>query len=203
MLVLHKLVPGVFSILLCVGFVFGQATSGTISGTITDERGAVVPGAAVLIKNTETGLERRVESNESGYYHIVGLSPGNYELRVERQGFKPELRSGLKLTVAQDSVVDFQLNVGSLQEAVQVSDSGAQVESTNATLNSLVDERKIRDLPLNGRDMAQLILLQPVSLIAVQALNRPIPGAARCSPFLAPVQVRTFFNSTGRRLTTP
>jgi len=161
MLALHRFVIAVFSILLCAGFVFGQATSGTIGGTITDERGAVVPGAAVLIKNTETGLERRVESNESGYYHIVGLSPGNYELRVERQGFKPELRSGLKLTVAQDSVVDFQLNVGSLQEAVQVSDSGAQVESTNATLNSLVDERKIRDLPLNGRDMAQLILLQP------------------------------------------
>lgn len=161
MLVLHKLVPAVFSILFCAGLVFGQATSGTISGTITDERDAVVPGAAVFIKNTDTGLERRVESNETGYYRVVGLSPGNYELRIERQGFKPELRSGLKLTVAQDSVVDFQLNVGGLQETVQISDSGAQVESTNATLNSLVDERKIRDLPLNGRDMAQLILLQP------------------------------------------
>src|SRR6267378_3345804 len=161
MLVLHKLAPAVFSILLCACFVFGQATSGTISGTITDEQGAVVPGAELLIKNSETGLERRVESNESGYYRVVGLSPGNYELRIERQGFKPELRSGLKLTVAQDNVVDFQLNVGGLQETVQISDSGAQVESTNATLNSLVDERKIRDLPLNGRDMAQLILLQP------------------------------------------
>lgn len=98
MLVLHKLVPAVFSILLCAGFVFGQATSGTISGTITDEHGAVVPGAEVFIKNSDTGLERRVESSESGYYRVVGLSPGNYELRIERQGFKPELRSGLKLT---------------------------------------------------------------------------------------------------------
>src|SRR5258705_11665892 len=143
MLVLHKLVPAVFSVLLCAGFVFGQATSGTISGTITDERGAVVPGAAVLIKNSETGLERRVESNESGYYRVVGLSPGNYEVSIERQGFKPELRSGLKLTVAQDSVVDFKLNVGGLQETVQISDSGAQVAGTKPTLTSLVNARKI------------------------------------------------------------
>ncbi len=162
MLVLHKLVPTFFFILLCAGFVLGQGTSASVSGTVTDQNAAVVPGALVLVKNTETGQERKVQTNNSGDYSVIGLSPGNYELRVERQGFNSELRSGLKLTVAEEAILNVQLNVSGVQAAVQVADAGAgQVETNTATMSGLVDEKKIRDLPLNGRDMAQLILLQP------------------------------------------
>jgi Carboxypeptidase regulatory-like domain/TonB-dependent Receptor Plug Domain len=175
MLVLHKLVPAVFSILLCVGFVLGQATSASVSGTITDQNSAVIPGAMVVIKNIETGQERKVQTDSAGNYSAAGLSPGNYELRVERQGFNSELRRGLKLTVAEEAQLNVQLNVSGVQEAVQVTDAGAaQVETNTSTISGLVDEKKIRDLPLNGRDMAQLVLLNPGvvnSRASVQSAN--------------------------------
>lgn len=175
MLVLHKLVPAGFSILLCAACVLGQATSASVSGTVTDQNAAVIPGAMLIIKNTETGQERKVQTDSSGDYSVVGLSPGHYEVKVERQGFNPETRSGLKLTVAEEAVLNIQLNVSGVQEAVQVTDAGAaQVETNTSTISGLVDEKKIRDLPLNGRDMAQLVLLQPGvvnSRASVQSAN--------------------------------
>lgn len=139
----------------------GQVSTGIISGTITDPQGAMVPGAAVTIKSLDTGLGRRVLSDEKGSYRAVGLSTGHYELRVEQQGFDAQVRTGLTLTVAQEMVVNFDLKVRSVTAEVVISGDAAQVETTVSTLNGLVDEKKIRDLPLNGRDMAQLILLQP------------------------------------------
>lgn len=175
MLVLHKLVPAVFCIFLWAGLVLGQATSASVSGTVTDQHAAVVPGAFVLIKNTDTGLERKVQTDSSGNYNVVGLPPGNYQLRVERRGFNSELRNGLKITVAEEAVLNVQLNVSGVQEAVQVTEAGAaQVETNSSTISNLVDEKKIRDLPLNGRDMAQLVLLQPGvvnSRASVQSAN--------------------------------
>jgi hypothetical protein len=159
----HRLTfPVLFLILLCCPLVFGQGTSATLSGTVTDSQGAVIPGATLTITNKDTGQQRQVQSNDSGFYRAVGLSPGNYEVKVERQGFNAEIQRGVKLTVAEDAVANITLSVGSVQESVVVtSNNEAQVETANATLSGLVDERKIRDLPLNGRDMAQLILLQP------------------------------------------
>ena len=175
MSVLHKLVPAGFSILLCAACVLGQATSASVSGTVTDQNAAVIPGAMLIVKNTETGQERKVQTDGAGNYSIVGLSPGNYEVRVERQGFNSETRSGLKLTVAEEAVLNVRLNVSGVQEAVQVTDAGAaQVETNTSTISGLVDEKKIRDLPLNGRDMAQLVLLQPGvvnSRASVQSAN--------------------------------
>src|SRR5262245_1366986 len=97
--------------LLLSTFVFGQGTTGTISGTITDPQGAVVPGARVTIKNTETGLTRQTASNAEGYYRVVGLPSGQYEARVEQPGFNAELRTGLTLTVAEEAVVNFDLRL--------------------------------------------------------------------------------------------
>jgi hypothetical protein len=175
MLVVHKLVLLVSAVFLCAGLVLGQATSASVSGTVSDQNAAVIPGAVVVVKNTETGQERKVQTDSSGNYIVVGLSPGNYELRVERQGFNSEVRNGLKLTVAEEAVLNVQLNVSGVQEAVQVTDSGAaQVETNTSTMSGLVDEKKIRDLPLNGRDMAQLVLLQPGvvnSRASVQSAN--------------------------------
>ncbi|MGH9966333.1 MAG: TonB-dependent receptor [Pyrinomonadaceae bacterium] len=164
-----------FCLLLISPTVFGQATSATLSGTISDSQGALIPGVKVTIKNTDTGLQRELETNAAGHYSALGLSPGTYELRTDRQGFTTEVRSGLKLTVAEEAVLDIQLNVSGVRETVQVAEAGpAQVDTTTATISSLVDEKKIRDLPLNGRDMAQLVLLQPGvvnSRASVQSAN--------------------------------
>src|SRR5205085_3976685 len=158
----RQMIVALLCVLLSTALVFGQATTATLSGTISDPQGAVIPGATVTIKETDTGQQRQVQTSESGYYRAAGLSPGNYEVRVERQGFRAEIRSGVKLTVAEDATLDIGLALSGVQEAVVVTASGtAQVETTTSTLSGLVDEKKIRDLPLNGRDMAQLILLQP------------------------------------------
>jgi hypothetical protein len=175
MLVLHKLVLAVLFTFLCTSLALGQATSASVSGTVTDQNSAVIPGAMLIIRNTETGQERKVQTDSSGNYSVIGLSPGSYELRIERQGFNSETRNGLKLTVAEEAVLNVQLNVSGVQEAVQVTDAGAaQVETNTSTISGLVDEKKIRDLPLNGRDMAQLVLLQPGvvnSRASVQSAN--------------------------------
>ncbi len=139
----------------------GQGTGGVISGTVIDPQGAVVPGATVTVKNLETGSVRQVSSNAGGYYRVVGLSPGRYEVRTEIQGFSPEVRSDLALTVAEEAVVNFNLRVSGAREEVVITGEAPGVETAGSTFSGLVDEKKIRDLPLNGRDMAQLVLLQP------------------------------------------
>jgi len=150
-----------FSIMLCGALALGQTTSGTISGTTMDPQGNVVPGVKVTIKNLGTGSAREVASNASGYYRVAGLPPGRYEVRVEAQGFSPETRSDLALTVAEEIVVNFNLKLGVTQESLTVKVATASVETTGSTLSGIVDERKVRDLPLDGRDITQLIFLQP------------------------------------------
>ena len=138
-----------------------QGTTGNISGTVTDPQGAVVPEVALMIRNLETGQARSVSTDAKGYYRAIALPSGHYEIRVERQGFDPEVRTGLALTVAQDMTVDFTLKLRTVSEQVVIEATPPVVETAGATMSGLVDEKKIRDLPLNGRDMAQLILMQP------------------------------------------
>src|SRR5262245_23625668 len=148
-------------LVLCGVVVFGQTTSGTIAGTVLDPQGNVLSGAAVKIKNLGTGAMRETTSNSSGYYRVIGLMPGRYEVEAAAQGFAGETRGELSLTVAEEIVVNFNLKVGVAKENVTVEVQPVSVETTNSTLNGLVDEKKIRDLPLDGRDITQLIFLQP------------------------------------------
>ncbi|HEU0176484.1 MAG TPA: TonB-dependent receptor [Blastocatellia bacterium] len=148
-------------VLICGAVAFGQATSGTISGTMLDPQGNVLSGATVKVKNLGTGAMREVTTNSSGYYRVTGLAPGRYEVEAAAQGFAPEKRGELALAVAEEVVVNFSLKVGVTKQDVTVEVQPVNVETTGSTLNGLVDERKIRDLPLDGRDMTQLIFLQP------------------------------------------
>ena len=150
-----------FCLTFCSALALGQATSGTISGTTTDPQGQVVPGAVVKVKNLGTGNVREITSNSSGFYRATGLSSGSYEVQVEAKGFSTETRSGLSLTVAEEIVVNFNLKVGVAKENVTVTVQTVDVETTGSTLSGLVDEKKVRDLPLDGRDITQLIFLQP------------------------------------------
>jgi hypothetical protein len=146
---------------VCGAVAFGQATSGTISGTMLDPQGNVLAGATVKVKNLGTGATREVTSNSNGTYRVTGLAPGRYDVEAAAQGFAPEKRGELSLTVAEEIVVNFNLKVGVTKQELTVEVQSVNVETTGSTVSGLVDERKIRDLPLNGRDLAQLILLQP------------------------------------------
>ena len=155
------------SVLLCGAQAFGQGTSSTLSGTVTDSQGAVVPGANISIKNVDTGQVRQVSTDGSGYYRVEALPVGHYEVRAEHPGFKANV-TNLTLTVAEEASANFKMEVGSVTEQVVVPSVGDSVETTSATMGGLVDEKKIRDLPLNGRSFDQLIFLQPGVTVAVQ-----------------------------------
>jgi len=128
-----------------------QVNTATISGTIHDESGAVLPGATVTIQNQDTGLSRTITTNETGRYVAPALSLGNYQVSVQLAGFQNQVRSGIVLTVGREAVVDFRLGVGAVTQTIEVRGEAPLVELTNATMGGLVDDRTIREMPLNSR----------------------------------------------------
>ncbi|MBI4456743.1 MAG: TonB-dependent receptor [Acidobacteria bacterium] len=135
-------------------------TTATILGTVKDDTGAVLPGVSVLVKHLDTARTRTVVTDDAGRYHVPNLELGSYELQAELAGFQTAVRSGIKLSVGQEAVVDFSMKVGEITEKVIVSGEAPLVQTTSSTLTALVDDKKIRDLPLNGRDFSQLVTLQ-------------------------------------------
>ena len=141
-------------------FALAQVSTGTISGVVKDATGAVVPAATVKVTNLETGIARTLSTDEQGRYNAPNLSLGDYEVQAEMSGFLVEVRRGIRLTVGRQAVVDFALRVGSVTERIEVTGEAPLVESRSSTLGNLVDDRTMRDLPLNGRSYDQLALLQ-------------------------------------------
>ena len=153
-----------FSIFLVVtlhlSLAWAQTTTGSILGTVTDETGGVLPGVEVTLTNTDTGISRTVVSGDEGTYRAPNLSLGNYEVEAALAGFQTSVRSGIQLTVGREAVVNLRLSIGEISERVVVEGEAALVETTSPVLTGLVDERKIVDLPLNGRSFTQLALIQ-------------------------------------------
>ncbi len=149
------------SLLLFSGqLVIAQTTTGTIFGDVKDASGAVIPRAAVTLKNLDTGITREIITDEQGRYHAPNLALGNYEVQAQSAGFRTELRSGIKLTVGREAVVNLVLNPGEVTERITVTGEAPLVESTTSAMGGLVDDRTIRDLPLNGRSYDQLAKLE-------------------------------------------
>jgi carboxypeptidase family protein len=139
---------------------FGQVTAATISGTVRDETGAVLPGAELEITNVETGIKRNTMSQANGYFTLPGLPPGRYEARVSLQGFTTAVQNDISLSVAQQAAINFVLKVAATAISVEVVGSAVQVDTQTAALSAVVSERAITELPLNGRNFLQLATLQ-------------------------------------------
>ena len=137
-----------------------QAT-GQITGQVTDASGAVVPGAAIEVVNEATGQSRTAASSVDGLYIVPLVNPGSYQLKATKTGFTTLVRNGIEVAVSGTTRVDFSLQVGQVTEQVTASAVAPLVETTNATLGVVVDEKKVVDLPLNGRNFAQLGTLLP------------------------------------------
>lgn len=135
-----------------------QTTRATISGTVTDEKGALVPNAKVTVRNIDKNITRETTSDDGGLYRLRELEPGNYEVRVEAQGFAPEARGGIGLTVGQEAVIDASLKAGTVAGEVLIQNAPL-VETTTSALTFLVNSKQIEELPLNGRDVLQLATL--------------------------------------------
>jgi Carboxypeptidase regulatory-like domain/TonB-dependent Receptor Plug Domain/TonB dependent receptor len=165
-----------------------QVTTGTISGTVSDATGAVVPGVTVSLKSVEKGISRTVRTDEGGRYRAPELGLGSYDISAEAAGFQTVIRTGITLTVAREAVVDFTLQVGTVAENVTVTGEAPLVQTANATVAALVDERAMRELPLNGRSFADLTGIQPgvlsdleIAAAPTQAVYTGGGGAARRS----------------------
>jgi len=139
----------------------GAQTFGEITGVVTDPSGSAVAGANVTVTNKATGASRSVVSNEAGIYSLPSLLPGAYDLRIEKQGFRAASRPGIELQVQQTARVDAALQLGQVSEVVEVSATGSLINTENATVGTVIENRRIVELPLNGRNFLQLVALSP------------------------------------------
>lgn len=138
-----------------------QEQTGTITGTVTDTSGAVIPEAAITITNTDTQVARTATSNATGSYTVPYLQPGNYSVKVEKEGFKVVTHSGLELRVGDVVRMDFNMPVGEVSQQVEVSTAAAQLSTESTAMGAVIGEKQITDLPLNGRDYLSLVGLAP------------------------------------------
>src|SRR5881628_1456778 len=158
---MRSLRNGFIATLVFVSLVTAQGVRATVVGRVTDESGAVVPGAKITITNVGTNESRDVIVNDNGEYAIPQLAPGQYTLTAEFAGFNKVVRSGIVLETNQQARFDITLKVGGITEEVQVSAAAPLVTTESATLGNVVDQKKIVELPLNGRDYLQLAFMQP------------------------------------------
>src|SRR5215813_324157 len=145
---------------LCFAAVAQTGTS-NISGTIKDSGGAVVPGATVTAKNDATGVTYTQATTDSGLYSFSSLPVGNYTITIEKQGFKTLQKTNNALQVGEPLVVDGSLDVGAVTETVTVQSGAEQLQTANATIGNVVEQKAIEALPLNGRNPLTLLLLEP------------------------------------------
>jgi hypothetical protein len=152
-------VSAVFFLACCAAWAQGPA--GEITGTVLDISGGVVAGATVTITNTATNLQRTQTTNASGVYDAPALPPGAYSVKVNMTGFKSEVRSNVELQVAQVARLDFSLQPGEVTETVEVQGQAATLDTENSTIGTVIETKRIEDLPLNGRNYLQLASLVP------------------------------------------
>jgi hypothetical protein len=151
-----------------------QSPTGTIDGTVTDQSGAVMRGASVRVLNTETGVTRETKTDQSGLYSLPALPPGIYNVVVESAGFKNDARSNIVLQVQQTARVDFALTIGSADQTVNVLAATPLLSAEDSTIGQVIENKRIVELPLNGRNYLQLASLSP----GVTNTSAPSNGAS-------------------------
>jgi hypothetical protein len=165
----------VFSIVICFLFVCNlrlqaQLTEGSIGGTVSDASGAAVAGAKVTVTSLETGVSAELTTDGIGYFRATHLAPGNYQVRVEKTGFKAELIDHVAVNVNAITRTDVRLQPGQVQETVSVSAETPLVQTEEGRLDNTLTTREVTELPLNGRQVYQLVTLEP----GVTATNAPV-----------------------------
>ncbi len=138
-----------------------QGAIGSILGTVSDSSGSVIPGVTVTARNIGTGAIQLATSDAQGRYRIPVLPVGDYEVRTELSGFQTVVHTGIRLSAGADVVVDFKMPIGQISELLTVTAEVPLVNTTSASLGTVVDPTQIRELPLNGRNFEELVLVAP------------------------------------------
>ncbi|MGE3959531.1 MAG: TonB-dependent receptor [Vicinamibacterales bacterium] len=148
------------ALLLLPAVVLAQAT-GQINGLVTDTSDAVLPGVTIEATNLATGVVRSAITGADGLYTIPLVQPGDYDVKASLQGFRSAVQQRIRVTVSETATIPFQLEIGQVSETVSVVGTATLVETANATRGIVIDQRKVVDLPLNGRNFTQLGTLIP------------------------------------------
>jgi len=174
---MHIQIPKPISVplltLLCISVILAQTPTGSIRGTVSDQAGAVIANATVIVKNLSTNLERRVVTNDEGNYTVENLLPGEYEVKAEAQNFQSQVRR-VTVQTGNPTSADFSLKVGVSTEVVEVASEAPQINTSDFKVDGVVTRAQIENLPLNGRSFLQLALLEP----GVSVENVANPGTS-------------------------
>jgi hypothetical protein len=163
----------VFAVLLSFSTAgIAQVTTGSILGTVHDASGAVLPGATVTITDAGKGTTTVKQTDNEGNYSDPYLLPGSYNISVEAQGFKRSLQNNVVLDIDQKAQVDFTLETGGASETVEVTSAPPLIRLDSSELGEVVGKRQVQNLPLNGRNFAQLVYLVPGALEAGDGILR-------------------------------
>ena len=154
---------------------FAQSRGGEANGTVTDSSGAVVPGVTVTLTNQGTNIQSTANTNNNGYFVFVNVQPGGYKLKVEKPGFK-SVESSLQVAVNQAVTQNIKLDVGSASTTVEVTAAAPVIDSTTTELGTVIEERTVQSLPLNGRNFTQLLTLTPGVTPVSTSQNKSIGG---------------------------
>src|SRR6476661_4804548 len=163
--------------LLATPSALAQSTA-TLQGTVTDAKGAVLPNATVVVRNKSTSTERTTQTDSDGNFQIAALPPGVYAVEVRVQGFKTQVADQVTLEVARTVVQNFQLDVGAISEQVLVSSDVPVIETATTSVGTVINQRTVQEIPLNGRHFVDLGLLIPGSVTPPQNgfLTAPLRG---------------------------
>ena len=157
---------------------FGQNIRGTLLGTVRDPSGGVIKGARVTVRHVSTGLVREEATNDAGEYLFAQLPVGQYDLSAEQSGFKKVERQGILLQVDDKLRVDVDLSVGAVTETIAVEAAAPVIQTDSATVGNVVDNKKVTELPLNGRNFLQLNLLVPGANQGVKGSQNQTQGGS-------------------------
>jgi Carboxypeptidase regulatory-like domain/TonB-dependent Receptor Plug Domain len=184
-------------LLLSVSAIAGRAqTQGEITGVITDPGGAIVQGATITVTNTATGAARTVTSNDAGVYRFPALLPGVYTLRIEKGGFKSAARSEIQVQVEQTVRLDVALEVGNVGETVTITGGAPLLAQESTTVGTVIENKRIVDLPLNGRNFLQLVATAPNVNFGFQNAGQAgsRQGGTRAQQNISVAGQRSYFN---------
>ncbi|MGD0128728.1 MAG: carboxypeptidase regulatory-like domain-containing protein [Terriglobia bacterium] len=148
-------------LLVLVSTLARAAVTGSISGTVTDPTGAIMPGVSVVALDTDTGIQTTTQTNSAGFYNFPALPTGHYEIRITEKGFEEYRQTGLVIDVNTALRVDATMKVGSVNQEVSVAATAVHVETTNTQMGEVIGNTKMTTLPLNGRSYTDLLALQP------------------------------------------
>ena len=150
-----------FLLFLCLYPLAMYAQTAEVGGAVQDPTGAVIAKASVEFRNEDTGVRRQTTTNSDGYYHITGIDPGKYDATVQASGFKTLTRENIVFHVADKAQIDFKMQVGQETQSITVDGSGLQINTTDASVSTVIDSKFVENIPLNGRSFQDLISMTP------------------------------------------